>query len=42
MVDSVDKERMGIAKSELLSMLEEEELKTAALMVFANKQVGCH
>ena len=37
-VDSADKERMGISKSELVSMLEEEELKKAVLMVFANKQ----
>eukprot|EP00042_Codosiga_hollandica_P018957 m.57233 g.57233 ORF g.57233 m.57233 type:complete len:254 (+) comp49016_c0_seq2:1015-1776(+) len=37
-VDSADKERMGIAKSELVSMLEEEELKNAVLLVFANKQ----
>ena len=37
-VDSVDKERMGISKQELVSMLEEEELKKAALLVFANKQ----
>ena len=37
-VDSVDRERLSISKSELISMLEEEELKTALLMVFANKQ----
>ncbi|EGD80568.1 rARL1 [Salpingoeca rosetta] len=37
-VDSSDKERMGISKSELLSMLEEEELKDAVLLVMANKQ----
>ncbi|KAL5501958.1 hypothetical protein EMCRGX_G008643 [Ephydatia muelleri] len=35
---SVDRERLSISKSELVSMLEEEELKTALLMVFANKQ----
>jgi ADP-ribosylation factor-like protein 1 len=29
---------MGISKEELMSMLEEEELKDAALLVFANKQ----
>lgn len=29
---------MGISKQELLSMLDEEELKTAILLVFANKQ----
>ncbi|KAJ9449183.1 ADP-ribosylation factor 1 [Diplonema papillatum] len=37
-VDSVDKERMGIAKEELFAMLEEEELKEAVLVVYANKQ----
>ena len=37
-VDSADHERMGISKQELMAMLEEEELKDAALMVFANKQ----
>merc|ERR1711931_209393 len=37
-VDSVDRERMGISKQELLSMLDEEELKNALLLVFANKQ----
>ena len=29
---------MGISKQELVSMLEEEELKKAVLLVFANKQ----
>lgn len=29
---------MGISKQELMAMLEEEELKDAALIVFANKQ----
>ena len=29
---------MGIAKEELFAMLEEEELKEAVLVVFANKQ----
>merc|ERR1712227_995911 len=37
-VDSVDKERIGISKSELVSMLDEEELRKAILLVFANKQ----
>jgi len=37
-VDSSDKERMGISKQELVSMLEEEELKKAILVVLANKQ----
>jgi signal recognition particle receptor subunit beta len=30
--------RVGIAKQELNAMLEEEELKDATLLVFANKQ----
>ncbi len=29
---------LGIAKQELMAMLEEEELKDAILLVFANKQ----
>jgi ADP-ribosylation factor-like protein 1 len=37
-VDSCDSERLGIAKQELLAMLDEEELKDAVLLVFANKQ----
>ena len=37
-MDSCDSERLGIAKQELLAMLEEEELKDAILLVFANKQ----
>ncbi|MCP9265878.1 ADP-ribosylation factor-like protein 1 [Dirofilaria immitis] len=37
-VDSADKDRIGISKQELISMLEEEELKNAVLMVLANKQ----
>ncbi|XP_031566427.1 ADP-ribosylation factor-like protein 1 [Actinia tenebrosa] len=37
-VDSVDRERIGISKQELVSMLEEDELKKAILVVFANKQ----
>lgn len=37
-VDSADPDRMAISKQELVSMLEEEELKDAVLMVFANKQ----
>eukprot|EP00118_Oscarella_pearsei_P025495 m.308283 g.308283 ORF g.308283 m.308283 type:complete len:182 (+) comp43689_c0_seq1:73-618(+) len=37
-VDSVDRERIGISKQELVAMLEEEELKKALLVVFANKQ----
>lgn len=37
-VDSCDVERLNIAKQELQAMLEEEELKDAILLVFANKQ----
>ncbi|KAG2177486.1 hypothetical protein INT44_007997 [Umbelopsis vinacea] len=37
-VDSADKDRVETSKEELHSMLEEEELKDAALLVFANKQ----
>ena len=37
-VDSKDKERISISKQELVGMLEEEELKNACLVVFANKQ----
>jgi len=42
-VDSMDRDRIGISKSELLTMLEEDELKQAILVVFANKQdlEGC-
>lgn len=38
-VDSSDRERLGINKAELLAMLSEEELADAKLLVFANKQV---
>merc|ERR1712134_254603 len=37
-VDSCDRDRMGISKQELVSMLEEEELRNSILLVFANKQ----
>jgi len=37
-VDSADPERIGISKEELISMMDEEELKDASLLVFANKQ----
>ncbi|KAL8584880.1 Arf GTPase arl1 [Nucella lapillus] len=37
-VDSMDRDRVGISKQELIAMLEEEELKKAILAVFANKQ----
>jgi len=37
-IDSTDIERLGTASDELASMLNEEELRDAALLVFANKQ----
>uniref|UniRef100_A0A8C4Q2A0 ADP-ribosylation factor-like protein 1 n=2 Tax=Eptatretus burgeri TaxID=7764 RepID=A0A8C4Q2A0_EPTBU len=37
-VDSCDRDRIGISKNELVTMLEEEELRKAVLLVFANKQ----
>ena len=37
-VDSTDIERLGTAAEELSAMLGEEELRDAALLVFANKQ----
>lgn len=37
-VDSADKDRIGISKDELLYMLREEELAGAILLVLANKQ----
>lgn len=37
-VDSADSERLGIAKDELINMLEEDELRDTPLVVFANKQ----
>ncbi|CAF0771209.1 unnamed protein product [Didymodactylos carnosus] len=37
-VDSMDRDRIGISKHELVSMLDEDELKNAVLCVFANKQ----
>lgn len=42
-VDSADKDRIGISKDELLYMLREEELAGAILVVLANKQdmEGC-
>lgn len=39
-VDSSDRERLGINKAELLAMLSEDELADAKLLVFANKQVS--
>lgn len=37
-VDSCDRDRVLISKDELVSMLAEDELKDAILLVFANKQ----
>lgn len=37
-VDSMDRDRIGISKTELVTMLDEDELKNAILCVFANKQ----
>ncbi|KAF2763979.1 ARF/SAR superfamily [Teratosphaeria nubilosa] len=37
-IDSTDVDRLGTAGEELRSMLAEEELRDAALLVFANKQ----
>lgn len=39
MVDSNDRERAGEARDELMRMLNEDELREAVLLVFANKQV---
>merc|ERR1712131_371995 len=39
-VDSNDRERIGEAREELMRMLNEDELRDAVLLVFANKQVG--
>lgn len=38
-VDSNDRERVGEAREELFRMLNEDELRDAVLLVFANKQV---
>lgn len=37
-IDSTDVDRLSIAADELAAMLNEEELRDAALLVFANKQ----
>ena len=41
-VDSNDVERMDEASDELKRMLNEDELRDAVLLVFANKQVTCY
>lgn len=38
-VDSTDRQRLGISREELHRMLAHEELSKACLLVFANKQV---
>jgi hypothetical protein len=38
-VDSNDRERIGEARDELHRMLQEDELRDAVLLIFANKQV---
>ena len=38
MVDSNDRDRVGEAREELMRMLNEDELRNAVLLVFANKQ----
>ena len=40
MVDSSDVERIGITREEFHAILEEDELKDALILVYANKQVG--
>ena len=42
MVDSNDRERVTEAREELTRMLQEDELRDAVLLVFANKQVCFH
>ncbi len=39
-VDSNDRERIGEAREEMTRMLNEDELRDAVLLVFANKQVS--
>ena len=40
MVDSSDTERIGTSREEFHAILEEEELKDALILVYANKQVS--
>jgi ADP-ribosylation factor 1/2 len=37
-IDSNDRDRLGEAREELLRLLNEDELRDAALLIFANKQ----
>ena len=39
-VDSCDADRLPTSREEFQAILEEEELKEAAILVYANKQVG--
>ena len=39
MVDSCDADRLPTSREEFQAILEEEELKDAAILVYANKQV---
>ena len=41
-VDSNDREGVGEAREELMRMLNEDELRDAVLLVFANKQVSIY
>ena len=40
-VDSNDRDRIEDAREELNKMLNEDEMRDAVLLVFANKQAGC-
>lgn len=40
MVDSNDRERIDVAREELWKIMDEDELKDAVLLVFANKMVS--
>ena len=42
MVDSSDTERVGTSREEFHAILQEEELKDALLLVYANKQASKH
>lgn len=39
-VDSADQDRIAASKSELMSMIQEDELRNVPLLILANKQVG--
>lgn len=41
-IDSTDRQRLGISRDELHCMLTHEELSRACLLVYANKQVINH